>query len=182
MLDLLNSSLMMLQSSALGDVVRNARYLYPVLEAIHIIGIALLVGPAFTFDFRLLGVGHRTVSVTTAARYLLPVSHAGLAIAATTGVALLTAQATVIAGAGAAPWKFGLLILAGLNVAVFHGGIYRSVDKWTDVAVAPIRPHRGSNIIDRMDGHHLCRSAFSLHLICGAGLTKHQIGLQSSMA
>jgi hypothetical protein len=144
--DLLNSSLMMLQSSALGDVVRNARYLYPVLEAIHILGIALLVGPGFTFDFRLLGIGHRFVSVTTAARYLLPVSHAGLAIAATTGVALLSAQATAIASAGAAPWKFGLLILAGLNVAVFHGGIYRSVDKWKDVAVAPIAARIGAAI------------------------------------
>ncbi|YCI06342.1 hypothetical protein M1D34_30525 (plasmid) [Ensifer sp. D2-11] len=77
--DLLNSFLMTLQSSALGDVVRNARYLYPVLEAIHILGIALLVGPAYAFDFRLLGIGHRFVSVTTAERYLLPVSHAGLA-------------------------------------------------------------------------------------------------------
>ncbi|MDE4618584.1 hypothetical protein [Sinorhizobium meliloti] len=146
MLDLLSSLLMMLQSSALGDVVRNARYLYPVLEAIHIIGIALLVGPAFTFDFRLLGLGHRTVSVTTTARYLLPVSHVGLAIAATTGVALMSAQATVIASAGAAPWKFGLLVLAGVNVAVFHGGIYRSVDNWTDVAVPPVAARLGAAI------------------------------------
>ncbi|MQV21425.1 hypothetical protein GHK65_13980 [Sinorhizobium meliloti] len=146
MLDLLSSLLMMLQSSALGEVVRNARYVYPVLEAVHILGIALLVGPAFTFDFRLLGVGRRAVSVTTAAYYLLPVSHAGLAIAATTGVALLSAQATVIASAGAAPWKFGLLILAGLNVALFHGGIYRSVDEWTDAAVAPIAARIGAAI------------------------------------
>lgn len=146
MLDLLSSLLMMLQSSALGDVVRNARYVYPVLEAIHILGIALLVGPAFTFDFRLLGVGHRTVSVNTAARYLLPVSHTGLAIAATTGVALLSAQATVIASAGAAPWKFGLLILAGLNVAVFHGGIYHSVHKWTEAPVAPIAARVGAAV------------------------------------
>ncbi|HYO83317.1 MAG TPA: hypothetical protein VES20_18070, partial [Bryobacteraceae bacterium] len=55
MLDLLNTLLMLLQGSTLGVTVRSAQYLYPVLEAIHILGIALLVGPAFTFDLRLLG-------------------------------------------------------------------------------------------------------------------------------
>lgn len=129
---------MLLQGSALGDMVRNAQYLYPVLEAIHILGIALLVGPAFAFDLRLLGVANRIVSVTTAARHLLPVSHVGLAIAFATGIALLSAQATVVANTVAAPWKFGLLILAGLNVPIFHYGVYRRVDEWADAAVTPI--------------------------------------------
>jgi hypothetical protein len=83
---LLDTLLMLLQGSTLGETVRSGQYLYPVLEAIHILGIALLVGPAFTFDLRLLGVGHRVVSATTAARYLLPVSHIGFAIAVTTGI------------------------------------------------------------------------------------------------
>jgi len=146
MLDLLNSLLMLLQGSTLGETVRSGQYLYPVLEAIHILGIALLVGPAFTFDLRLLGVGHRVVSATTAARYLLPVSHIGFAIAVTTGIALLSAQATVVAGAGAAPWKFGLLILAGLNVPVFHYGIYRRVDEWRDAAVTPVAARVGAAV------------------------------------
>jgi len=138
MLDLLNSLLKLLQGSALGETVRSAEFLYPALEATHILGIAVLVGPAFTFDLRLLGLGHRVVSVTTAARYLLPVSHIGLAIAVATGIALLSAQATVVAGTGAAPWKFGLVLLACLNVLVFHYGIYRRVEEWKDVAVAPV--------------------------------------------
>jgi hypothetical protein len=136
--DFLNSLLKLLQGSALGEAVRSAEYLYPVLEASHILGIAVLVGPAFTFDLRLLGVGHRVVSVTSAARSLLPVSHIGFAIAVITGIALLSAQATVVAGTGAAPWKLGLLILACLNVLVFHGGIYRRVHEWTDAAVPPV--------------------------------------------
>lgn len=135
---MLNSLLKLLQDSALGEAVRSAEYLYPMLEATHILGIAVLVGPAFTFDLRLLGGGHRVVSVTTAARYLLPVSHIGMAIAVATGIALLSAQSTVVAGTGAAPWKLGLLILACLNVPVFHYGIYRRVDEWTNAAVTPV--------------------------------------------
>ncbi|RMI16548.1 hypothetical protein DA102_031970 [Sinorhizobium meliloti] len=38
------------------------------------------------------------------------------------------------------------LVLAGVNVAVFHGGIYRSVDNWTDVAVPPVAARLGAAI------------------------------------
>lgn len=135
--DWLHALLKLLQDSALADAVRGAQYVYPVLEASHILGIALLVGPAFAFDLRLLGFGHRVVSVTQAARHLLPVSHVGFAIVVVTGIVLLSSQATVVAATAAAPWKFGLLGLACVNVLVFHGGIYRSVREWTDAVVAP---------------------------------------------
>ncbi|WP_372378070.1 hypothetical protein ACBZ91_01475 [Vibrio natriegens] len=137
MFDFLDVWLTLLQGSVLGETVRNAQYLYPVLESIHILGIGLLVGPAFTFDLRLLGAGHRIVSVTTAARCLLPVSHIGLVIVATTGFALFSAQATVIAAAQAAPWKLGLIVVACINVLVFHKGIYRTVDNWDSGTLVP---------------------------------------------
>lgn len=137
MSDFIHSLLRLLQDSELGQTVRSAAYVYPVLESVHILGIGLLIGPALTFDIRLMGVGHRVLSVTTAARTLLPVSHIGLAIVVITGISLLSAQATMVAAAGAARWKFGLLILACLNVLVFHLGIYRRVDEWTNAAVTP---------------------------------------------
>lgn len=144
MTDFLYSLLVVLQGSALGETVRSVGYLYPMLEAVHILGIALLVGPAFSFDLRLMGAGRRVVSVTTAARYLLPISHIGFAIAVSTGVALLSAQATMVASAGAAPWKFGLLLLAGLNIPVFHFGVYRRVNEWTTAAVTPLAARAGA--------------------------------------
>ena len=58
--DWLDALLSWLQGSALGEAVRGTPFLYPTLEAIHILGIALLVGPAFAFDLRLLGVGATT--------------------------------------------------------------------------------------------------------------------------
>ncbi|MGA5691804.1 hypothetical protein [Cytobacillus pseudoceanisediminis] len=134
MYDLLNSILVLLQDSALGEAARSTPYLYPVLESLHILGIVVLVGPAFAFDLRLLGIGRRLISVTKAARYLLPIAHIGLTIVILTGIPLLSAQATIIAGSGAAPWKLGLLILAAINIAVFHNGVYRRVDAWNDAA------------------------------------------------
>ncbi len=134
----LESLLNWLQGSALGEAVRGTPFMYPVLESSHILGIAVLIGPAFAFDLRLLGVGRHLVPVTTAARYLLPVCHVGLAVAIATGVALLSAQAVVVAASGAAPWKLGLLLLAGLNVLIFHRGVYRRVEDWADAAVTPM--------------------------------------------
>ncbi|EOV9619518.1 hypothetical protein ACN5LY_004159 [Cronobacter dublinensis] len=128
--DLLNTWLTLLQDSSLGETLRDAQYLYPALESLHILGISLLIGPTFIFDLRLLGIGRSIVTVTLAARYLLPVSHIGLTIAVMTGMALLSAQATVVASAGAAPWKAGLIIVAGFNVLIFHKGIYRTVVNW----------------------------------------------------
>ena len=134
----LDSLLSWLQGSVLGEAVRGTPFLYPVLESSHILGIAVLIGPAFAFDLRLLGVGRHLVPVPTAARYLLPLSHVGLAVAFATGVALLSAQAVVVAASGAAPWKFGLLLLAGLNVLIFHRGVYRRVEDWAHVDVTPV--------------------------------------------
>lgn len=127
-----------LQNSALGDAVRSTPFMYATLESLHILGIAVLVGPAFAFDLRLLGVGRSLVSVAKAAPYLLPVSHLGLTIAVVTGLALFSAQAVGVAGSGAAPWKLGLLLLAGLNVLVFHRGVYRRVDGWADADATPV--------------------------------------------
>ncbi|NNU85303.1 hypothetical protein ETC05_16280 [Geobacillus sp. BMUD] len=138
MYDFLNSILLLLQDSALGEAARSTPYLYPVLESLHILGIVVLVGPTFAFDLRLLGIGRRQISVTKAARYLLPVAHIGLTIVILTGIPLLSAQATIIADSGAAPWKLGLLTLAAINIAVFHNGVYRRVNAWNDAAVAPI--------------------------------------------
>lgn len=136
--DWLEKLLRTLQDSPLGGAVRSTPFMYATLESLHILGIAVLVGPAFAFDLRLLGVGRRLVSVTKAARYLLPVSHVGLAIAVLTGLALFSAQAVGVAGSAAAPWKLGLLVVAGLNVLAFHRGVYRRVVEWADANLPPL--------------------------------------------
>ena len=109
-------------TASLGQTVRSAGYLYAALETFHVLGIGLLIGSIFAIDLRLLGVGRQSVSVTSAMRHLLPVSYVGFITAFITGVALLSAQATMIAASGAAPWKFWLLVAAGANALAFHFG------------------------------------------------------------
>jgi hypothetical protein len=37
----------------------------------------------------------------------------------------------------AVQWKFFLLLLAGINMAVFHLKVFRQIDNWDNVAVPP---------------------------------------------
>jgi hypothetical protein len=119
-----------LEDGPLADAVRGTAYLYPMLESVHIIGIALLVGPAAAFDLRLLGLARHRLRVTTAADYLLPLSRLGFAIAAVTGVLMFVPGANLITDRGSAPWKLGLILIAGLNILIFHRGTYRGVRGW----------------------------------------------------
>ncbi|PAZ16137.1 hypothetical protein CLM62_10210 [Streptomyces sp. SA15] len=127
-----------LEDSWFSEVVRGTAYLYPVLESVHIIGIALLIGPAAAFDLRLLGLGRRTLRVTTAAHHLLRLSHLGFVIAAVTGVAMFVPGAGLIADRGSAPWKLGLILLAGLNILIFHRRTYRNVADWDMEQPTPV--------------------------------------------
>ncbi|CQR61170.1 DUF6644 family protein [Streptomyces leeuwenhoekii] len=128
-----------LERSGLGEAVRTTPLVYSSLESVHILGIALLVGPAVAFDLRLLGAGRRLLPVTAAARHLLPLARFGFVVAAASGVVLFVAGAVAVGDSGAAPWKLGLLILAGVNTAVFHRGVLRRVDGWDIGVSSPVR-------------------------------------------
>ncbi|MBQ1115557.1 hypothetical protein [Streptomyces sp. C3-3] len=134
----MNNIFSWLEDTWLAETVRSTAYLYPVLESIHIVGIALLIGPAAAFDLRLLGVGQQILRVTTAANYLLRLSPVGFVIAAVTGVAMFLPGANLIADRGSAPWKLGLLLIAGINILILHRRTYRNVADWDTNQPTPI--------------------------------------------
>jgi hypothetical protein len=125
-----------LEQSSMGEAVRMTPLLYPMLESLHILGIALLVGPALAVDLRLLGVGRGILPVSVVARYLLPLSHAGFGLVAATGATMFASIALPVTTSPAAPWKFGLIGVVGVNILIFHAGVYRTVTDW-DIDVRP---------------------------------------------
>ena len=128
-----------LEQSSVGESVRMTPFLYPMLESLHILGIALLVGPALAVDLRLLGVGRGVLPVTVVFRYLLPMSHTGFGLVALTGAAMFTGIALAVTSSPAAPWKLGLIVLAGVNIVILHSGVYRTVKDWDLHARTPLR-------------------------------------------
>ncbi|EPX82585.1 DUF6644 family protein [Salipiger mucosus] len=117
--------------------VRMAPQAYPLLESLHILGIALLVGGAIVVDLRLMGLGGRHVPVTTVTRNVLPLCLVGFAAAAISGGLMFTGVARAVGLSAAAPWKLGLILISGVNILIFHVGIYRSVHAWDQAAVPP---------------------------------------------
>jgi hypothetical protein len=82
-----------LQATALGEFMRGSGlWTYPIVNLIHILGIAALFGAVLILDLRLVGVwrGAPLTAITTAAG---PVAIAGFAVAATSGVCLLATSA-----------------------------------------------------------------------------------------
>lgn len=126
-----------LENSALSVGLRASAWSYPLVNTLHIVGIALLVGPILILDWRLLRMRTtQPVSVSVLATVLLPAARGGFALAALAGLLLFLARPLDYAFNTLFQFKLGCIGLALLNVAVLH----RSV-AWGDV-VAGHRPDR----------------------------------------
>ena len=83
-----------IEASPLGRMMRESGpWTYAVVNLAHILGIASLFGAILVLDLRLLGVG-RNRPLAPVADATVPLAKAGFALAAVSGVALLTANAT----------------------------------------------------------------------------------------
>lgn len=92
---------------------------YPALEAVHIVGIALLLGSLVLFELRVWGAGAE-LPLRALARLALPVTLAGFGLVALSGLLLFAAQPGEMLGNRAFLLKLGLVSMAGLNAAFFH--------------------------------------------------------------
>lgn len=114
-----------LEQTAWASGIRQSLWLYPALEIVHITGIVILVGAAFMFDLRLLGFS-KTLPVIGLSRHLLPWSRRGLLLVVPSGILLFMTNAQTL-GADPVFWlKILLLLVAGLNVLVFHKVIFEN--------------------------------------------------------
>jgi hypothetical protein len=116
--------------------IRSSSWLYPAVETVHLLGVALLVGGAVVFDLRLLGAFAR-LPVAGLARAALPVARLGFAAVVPTGLLLFATEATALAGNGAMRLKALLIVAALLNIVVFHRGVGRTMDAWPDAVQVP---------------------------------------------
>ena len=123
--------------SALGELVRANELLFPWFESVHVLAITLVLGSIAVVDLRLLGLASRSRPVTRLIREVLPVTWCAFAVAVITGVTLFTSNAVDYAKNFPFQMKMGLLLLAGLNMLVFHFVTYRSVGEWDEAAATP---------------------------------------------
>ena len=99
---------------------------YPLLEVMHIFGIALLIGNLVLFELRAWGFG-AGLPVAPLARLALGLSAAGFMLVAASGLLMFASQPAELMSNRAFLLKMGLVLAAGSNAALFHarGGVAR---------------------------------------------------------
>ncbi len=112
---------------------------YPIIESVHVLFLCLFLGLAVMFDLRLTGLSLRGMPVSKVYHRLLPWTQAGFVVMVLSGLLLfygipLRTYENIFFRV-----KAVLLVLAGVNVFVFHKGIYRSIDSWDNDPVPPAR-------------------------------------------
>jgi hypothetical protein len=109
-----------LEGTAVAVAVAESSWIFPTLEVLHVLGLALVVGSIAAFDLRTLGLAWPNRRLETLVREVLPWTWGGFAIALATGGLLFTSSATFYLENGAFLAKMGLMLLAGCNVLFFH--------------------------------------------------------------
>jgi hypothetical protein len=114
-------------------------YGYPLVESTHVWMLAFFVGFTVLLDLRLLGWAMRRVPVSEVARRLLPWMRVSFGLMVLTGLALFYAIPVRSYQNIFFRVKMMLLVIAGLNVFVFHSGIFKRVMSWDREVPPPPR-------------------------------------------
>ena len=90
--------LVWLETTRAAAAMREWLWLYPAVEIVHILGFVLLVGAAFLFDLRLLGLA-RHLPVSGMAGHLLRWARRSLLLVVPSGLLMFAAHALFTAHA-----------------------------------------------------------------------------------
>ena len=108
-----------LEASPFAVALRNSVWMYPLVNAAHVLGLALLIGAIVPLDLRLLGCW-RSTPWTPLWRVLTASAATGAGIAVATGGLLFAAQATEYVES---PWFLAKMAAFGIgivNAAALH--------------------------------------------------------------
>jgi uncharacterized membrane protein len=125
-----NPMLEWLQGTGVAIQIRDGLYTFPVLESIHVVGLALVFGTIAILDLRLLGVASTNRAVSRIMADLLKWTWAAFAITALTGGLMFSTNAVVYFHNTWFRAKMILLVLAAVNMAVFELTARKTMPQW----------------------------------------------------
>lgn len=125
-----------IEASALGVAMRQSLWLYPMVEIVHLAGLALLFGSIAVLDLRLLGLS-RAIPVRRLAAHVLPWTAGAFLLIVPSGLAMFVAHAGDFISNPVFVLKMGLILAAGTNAAVLHAGALRRAADWDAERMPP---------------------------------------------
>jgi hypothetical protein len=123
-----------LQHTPLATTINESLWLFPVIEGSHILALPLSVGMIVIFDLRLLGLAFRGGRITNE---FLRWSKFGFAVMLITGVFLFISQADKAYGNRFFRTKMLLLVVMGINAAVYQVVFYPKMAQWDSAGKTP---------------------------------------------
>lgn len=121
-----------------GVAMRESAFLFPTVECMHVVAITFVAGTIFMVDLRLLGVTARHQAVTRMTHEVLPWTWGAFVLAVITGSLLFSSNALKYYENEPFRFKALCMVLAGVNMVVFHLVTQKSVKTWDrDVGTPP---------------------------------------------
>ena len=129
-----------LEASGLATRIRDALWLFPLIESTHVIGLSLVFGTILIIDLRLLGVASTQRSFQQMASDILKWTWAAFTVTVLTGALMFITNARVYYHNSFFRTKMLLLALSGINMLVFELTAGRTIHRWEN---APSPPRAG---------------------------------------
>jgi hypothetical protein len=142
----------------IARLVSGSNWMFPAIEAVHIVALAMLLGAVIMLDLRLFGVTMSSKSVSELARDLAPWTWYSLLMILLTGVMLFSSEA--MKSYTSVPFRVKMVLLAA--ALLFHFTIYRRVTRADDTKSS----HRWDKVV----------ACVSLLLWLGVGFAGRSIG------
>jgi hypothetical protein len=126
-----------LEATPLGVMVRESQWGFPILVAIHLMGITLSVGTLVWFDLRLLGVSMTGYRASVMYRRLMPWMFTGFGIMIVSGLTLLAGFATSAYSNTYFRIKVLALVVAAINAFIYHRYTEHRIKEWDESPTPP---------------------------------------------
>jgi hypothetical protein len=126
----LEQALARLQDLYLPTQIRESDWLFPSIETVHVFALVLVVGTIMSVDLRLLGVANKERPFSQVAAEMLPWTWVAFGVAALAGMLMFSSKALTYYGNIPFRLKMVCLLLAGINMAMFHGLGTRHLEAW----------------------------------------------------
>ena len=111
------------EATTIGTVVRESIWLFPVIECVHLLGLALMGGALILIDLRLLGLGLRSQATPALARQAFPWFAAGWAAMIATGIPMFLSEAIKCFYSPPFWYKMVFLVAATLYTLTWRRGV-----------------------------------------------------------
>ncbi len=123
-----------LENTAFALAIQESDWMFPTLETIHVLALAIVFGSIAMVDLRLIGVFSRLRRVTDVADEALPWTWCAFGVAVMSGSLLFVTKAVAYYENWPFRIKVLLIALAGINMMYFHFTTYRTVAAWNEGA------------------------------------------------